>query len=114
MIKNDSAIDGAKTAPWWIAVIMFIIGTFLPLIPIMVNNSKTYGAQYISSTVYGYEQGLATGAKTLKEAGYEFVEADIKYIPSMEATPKTDGGDVVLSVPALSAGVLTITTIRTK
>ena len=25
-----------------------------------------------------------------------------------------DGGDVVLSVPALSAGVLTITTIRTK
>ena len=31
-----------------------------------------------------------------------------------KATPKTDGGDVVLSVPALSAGVLTITTIRTK
>ena len=26
----------------------------------------------------------------LKEAGYEFVEADIQYIPSMEATPKTD------------------------
>ena len=26
-----------------------------------------------------------------------------------KATPKTDGNDVVLSVPALSAGVLTIT-----
>ena len=29
-------------------------------------------------------------SEALKEAGYEFVEADIKYIPSMEATPKTD------------------------
>lgn len=72
LIKNDSAIDGAKTAPWWIAVIMFIIGTFLPIIPIMVNNSKTYGAQYISSNVYGFEQGLATETKELKEKGYSF------------------------------------------
>ena len=72
LIKNDSAIDGAKTAPWWIAVILFIIGTFLPIIPIMVNNSKTYGAQYISNYVYGYEQGLTTTAKELKDKGYTF------------------------------------------
>ena len=72
LIKNDSAIDGAKTAPWWIAVILFVIGTFLPIIPIMVNNSKTYGAQYISSNIYGYEQGLATTAIELKGKGYSF------------------------------------------
>ena len=72
LIKNDSAIDGAKTAPWWIAVILFVIGTFLPIIPIMVNNSKTYGAQYISSSVFGYEQALATTSVELKEKGYSF------------------------------------------
>ena len=73
IIKNDSAIEGAKTAPWWIAVILFIVGTFLPIIPIMVNASKTYGASYIStSTINGYEQGLATGALTLKTEGYEY------------------------------------------
>ena len=72
LIKNDSAIDGAKTAPWWIAVILFIIGTFLPIIPIMVNNGKTYGAQYISSSIYGYEQGLTTTAIDLREKGYSF------------------------------------------
>ena len=72
LIKNDSAIDGAKTAPWWIAVILFIIGTFLPIIPIMVNNSKTYGAQYLSSYVYGYEQALASKATELKDKGYTF------------------------------------------
>jgi alpha-N-arabinofuranosidase len=30
-----------------------------------------------------------------------------------KATPQTDGNDVVLSVPALSAGVLTITRLLT-
>ena len=73
LIKNDSAIEGAKTAPWWIAVIFFILGTFLPIIPIMVNASKTYGASYISSTqINGYEQGLATAATELKADSYEF------------------------------------------
>ena len=40
IIKNDAAIDGAKTAPWWIALILFFVGSFLPIIPIMVNASK--------------------------------------------------------------------------
>lgn len=72
LIKNDSAIEGAKTAPWWIGVILFVIGTFLPVIPIMVNTSKTYGASYISSYVYGYEQGLATCGVQLKTEKYSF------------------------------------------
>ncbi len=60
IIKNDAAIEGAKTAPWWIAVVMFIIGNFLPIIPIMVNASKTYGAQFVSSNTYGYDQALVS------------------------------------------------------
>ncbi len=69
---NDSAIEGAKTAPWWIAVILFVVGTFLPIIPIMVTNSKAYGASYLSSNVYGYEQRLAAGVLDLQEKGYTY------------------------------------------
>ena len=76
LIKNDAAIEGAKTAPWWIGVIMFVIGTFLPVIPIMVNASKTYGASYISSTTYGYEQGLVSCGVQLKAASYSFKVED--------------------------------------
>lgn len=32
-------------------------------------------------------------SEALKDAGYEFVEADVEYIPSMESTP-TDEGDI--------------------
>lgn len=71
LIKNDSAIEGAKTAPWWIALILFFIGNFLPIIPIMTNASKTYGASFISGTTYAYEQGLAKTGLDLVADKYE-------------------------------------------
>lgn len=57
--SNARAIEGAKTSPWWIAVILFILGTLLPIIPIMVTQSGAYGAQFISNTLYGYDQTVA-------------------------------------------------------
>ena len=80
LISNDAAIEGAKTAPWWIAVLFLIIGTFLPIIPIMVNTSKTYGASFVSGYTYGYEQALAKTSLDLKLAGYEFKVQDGKLI----------------------------------
>ena len=76
LIKNDSAIEGAKTAPWWIAVILFIIGNFLPIIPIMVNASKTYGASFVSGFVYGYDQALMSATAQLKTDKYELKVED--------------------------------------
>lgn len=70
--KNDSAIDGAKTAPWWIAIILMIVGTFLPIIPLMVNVSKTYGASFIANQSYGFEKYETALALELKEQGYDF------------------------------------------
>ena len=72
LIKNDSAIDGAKNAPWWIAIVLFVLGSFLPIIPIMVNASKTYGASFLSSNIYGYEQAVASCSVDLKTNGYEY------------------------------------------
>ncbi len=73
LIKNESAIDGAKNAPWWIAIVLFVLGSFLPIIPIMVNASKTYGASFLSGTTYGYEQAIATCSVDLKSNNYKFI-----------------------------------------
>ena len=72
LISNDAAIEGAKTAPWWIAIVMLVIGTFLPIIPIMVNASKTYGASFLLGNTYGYEQALVGSSLKLKYENYEF------------------------------------------
>lgn len=66
LIKNDLAIEGAKTLPWWVAAIMFVIGTFVPVIPIMVNASKTYGASFVASNTYNYDQALVSCGVQLK------------------------------------------------
>ena len=67
LIKNDYAIEGAKTRPWWIALILFILGTFLPIIPIMVNASKTYGSSFMNSTsIYNFDQALIKASLDLK------------------------------------------------
>ena len=71
IIKNDSAIEGAKTAPWWIAVVLFVLGNFLPIIPIMVNASKTYGASFTANYTYGYDQALVTCGVQMKAQEYE-------------------------------------------
>ena len=72
LFSNERAIEGAKTAPWWLAVILFVIGTFLPVIPIMVSQGKTYGAEYVSSYVYGYDQHLTKVFNDMDADGYKF------------------------------------------
>lgn len=72
LISNDAAIDGAKNSPWWIGLILFILGTFIPIIPIMVTASKNYGASFASSYVYGYDQALVSCGLKLKAESYSF------------------------------------------
>ena len=77
LIKNDYAIEGAKTRPWWIAVVLFVLGTFLPIIPIMVNASKTYGSSFMNTTsIYGYDQALTQTCLDLKSYNNEFIIND--------------------------------------
>lgn len=73
LVNNNIAIEGAKTLPWWIATLMFVIGSFLPVIPIMVNSSKTKGQDFVSSYTYSYDQGLVTcGVELKNEDLYKF------------------------------------------
>ena len=73
LVNNGIAIEGAKTLPWWVATIMFVLGSFLPVIPIMVNASKTQGQDFVSGKTYSYDQALVSCGVTLKtESLYDF------------------------------------------
>ena len=73
LINNNIAIEGAKTLPWWVAAIMFVLGTFVPVIPIMVNTSKTTGSDFVKSYTYDYDQALVScGVKLKTESLYDF------------------------------------------
>lgn len=62
-VNNATAIDGAKFSPWWVGLIMFILGLLLPVLPLFVSAAKTEGTTFMSS----YEYGLGLD-KTFGEA----------------------------------------------
>ena len=71
-IKNDDAMVAAKTAPWWIALILGLVSVFLPVIPLMVNVNKTYGSSIFASQKYGLDSANTGALLDLKERGYDF------------------------------------------
>ena len=62
LINNRSAIDGAKFSPWWIGLIMFILGLLLPIVPLFVAQAKTDGTSFMSTCEYGLGMDKTFGA----------------------------------------------------
>ena len=72
IVSNQAAIDGAKEAPVFIAIIFLLLSIFLPLIPIMVTINSYYGSSFVATYNFSADQGLASTTKSLVADGYEF------------------------------------------
>ena len=72
IISNQSAIDGAKEAPFWIAIIFLLLSVALPVIPIIVAQQKISGSDFVASYSYSADRGLANTTQSLKADGYAF------------------------------------------
>mgnify|MGYP003317358291 CR=1 FL=1 len=53
LFKNATAIDGAKFSPWWVGVILFVLGLILPIVPLFVQAATTDGTSFMANTEYG-------------------------------------------------------------
>ena len=62
LINNAQAIDGAKFSPWWIGLIMFILGLLLPVLPLFVSSARTNGTSFLSNAEYGLGLDKTFGA----------------------------------------------------
>lgn len=92
--SNARVVECGKTLPWWSALICFILGVFLPIIPTMVSISNSYGSQFLTSNTYGYDVQLVGSTMDIYLNGYEFSIDDehelsatkdgVKYSPSAE------------------------------
>ena len=72
IISNQSCIDGAKEAPFFIAIIFFLLSLVLPLIPVLVKYSNVYGASFVASYSYNIDEGLQDTVTKLRADGFEF------------------------------------------
>ena len=70
LISNRCAIEAGKTFPWWAALIIFLIFSFLPVLPLMTNVLKTNGSDFIRTNTYSFDREVAGAFLDLSEEGY--------------------------------------------
>ena len=83
LISNQSCIEAGKSLPWWIAIILGLIATFIPVIPVMVNISKTNGDSFLgvgSTYNYSVDRNATIATKLMKENGVELSVGEDHYL----------------------------------
>lgn len=73
LYSNDAVMESAKNTPWWIAVIIAVVATFIPVIPITVAASNQYGSSFLSKYTENMETYLTQAGLDLKTAENEFI-----------------------------------------
>ena len=87
LVSNQSCIEAGKSLPWWIAIIIGLVGTFIPVIPTMVNIAKTNGESFITGTYnYSFDTNSAIATLQMYNDGVEFETDEEHYL-----TYKKDG-----------------------
>ena len=76
LISNDRAIEGAKTNPWWVALIIGLFGIILPVLPITISQVKTHGNDFLSANKYNFDQNIASLTVEMLNNGEDFVVGD--------------------------------------
>ena len=96
LINNGMAIDGAKFSPWWIGLIMFILGLLLPIIPIFVHSATTNGTSFMTGCEYGLGMDKTFGVAMSELDGaltFDNTEKTIKY--DANSTYSTDDSALI-------------------
>ena len=73
LISNQSAIDGSKESPWWVAAIFLVFSVILPLVPNFVTLSNAYGSSFISSYNYGLDNQMTGFAYNMDDQNVELM-----------------------------------------
>ena len=71
-ISNEHAIEGAKSHPWWVGLIIAVFAVTLPVVPITVSQARSYGSSFLSKNVYRFDQNIANVTVDLAKDNKEF------------------------------------------
>ncbi len=80
LISNDAVISGSKASKWWVGLIIALVSSFIPVVPIMVNTAKSTGSQFLNGATNGFDQYLTEATMNLGTKGYEFKIDDSNHL----------------------------------
>lgn len=80
LFSNDQAIEGSKSNPWWVALIIALLGIIIPIIPITVSQSRSYGASFLSGYTRRFDQNIASLTVALAKENKDFEVGEDKLL----------------------------------
>lgn len=92
LFSNQKAINGAKHNAWWVALIMFILGVILPVVPLTVTVANSYGSSFLAANTYGYEDQITEASLNLYNDGYKFEVVENNGVRELKGT--LNGSDI--------------------
>ena len=72
LFSNDRAIEGSKTNPWWVCLIIALLAVLLPVLPITITQANSKGDDFLSGNVHRFDQNIAALTVDLANANKEF------------------------------------------
>ena len=86
LISNNSCIEAGKNIPFWVPLILALIAAFMPVVPIMVNLSRTNGDSFISGQyTYSFDREATITAWSLKQNGSSLILNNEHYLSYYES-----------------------------
>ena len=80
LFSNNRVIQGAKVNPWWVALLIMLVAVCLPVFPIFILTSKSYGAQFIGTYKHNFDNNIAYASIVLREEKKDFILDDSHYL----------------------------------
>lgn len=81
LISNNSCIEAGKNIPFWVPLILALIAAFMPVVPIMVNLSRTNGDSFISGTyTYSFDRDAAISCVDMTQNGTSLILDEQHYL----------------------------------
>lgn len=73
LFKNDAAVEGGRTQPWWIAIILFFVSVMIAIVPTMIQIGQTKGSDVFTGAQYQTDVALVKFNEALVTEGVELV-----------------------------------------
>ena len=72
LVNNAACIRGAKSGPFWLTLVMFILAVLLPVLPIFIAQNNVKGSSFIANNSYGVERYMTKIGTELKDDNVTF------------------------------------------
>lgn len=73
LFKNDAAVNGGRTQPWWIALILLFSSVIVAIIPTMIQIGQTKGSDVFKGAQYQTDVAIVKFNEAIQTNGVDLV-----------------------------------------